>query len=248
MNTNNQKLDKFKGENKVRSIGGRLRDDFYRFKRYVEYINDNQFKLFYNLGLDDIDLIIKALNSKLYNLCGIFVFKSMRDIKDGKIPKNKFLSQVTIDKLEKLSPEQAEKMWEKETKRKIKETYSKIEREFLKENGILCTEPLGLRRSLELFGKSLFVTPSRLEIDGIKFVDIYKSYIAADESETKKLHEQAAEALNQFFNGIEITQDELSKYFVLEDGRILVRASSVNIQDYSRLGNRASVTIKRKRK
>ena len=52
------KLDIFKGENKVRSIGGRLRDDFYRFKRYVEYINDNQFKLFYNLGLDDIDLII----------------------------------------------------------------------------------------------------------------------------------------------------------------------------------------------
>ena len=232
-------LDRFKNESKVRRIGGKLETEYILFKKEIEYINGNFFEFFDLLQLtDDIDIFIKALNDGIHNFCTNFIVKAIRDIQACKIPKNKFLSPQMITKLEELPPEEREKKWERETKRNLKLLYKEIESEFLKKNGLFPLEPRHARRALELYGKSLFVSTERIEIDGAKFIEVYESHIIADESETNKLHEQAAEAINRFFNGVKITQEELSKYFILEDGKIMVRPKSVNIDDYSRLGRR----------
>lgn len=236
----------FKNENKVRKIGGKLSSDYYSFKREIEYINENFFGLFCILHLtDDINLIIETLNDRLYNICSIFINKVLADIEAGKIPINKFISEKLTEKLESLSPEDSKKVWERETKRRLKAIYSETEKRYLRENGLFSLKTRHSKKNMEIFRNSLFVTPSRIEIDGAKFIKIYLSYMEAYESETKKIHEQAAEAINEFFNGIEITQYELSKYFILEFGRVKVHPASVNIQDYSRLGKRISTPVKK---
>ena len=242
--------DKFKNEDKVRKVGGRLWSDYYTFKREVEYINDYFFELFYILNLtDDIDLIVDTLNDGLHNLCSVFIDKTIRDIEAGKIAKNKFLSSQMKTKLESLPPEEQAKVWERETKRSLKVLYKKIHEQYTKEYRIYGLETKHNKRALEICRKTLFVTPSRIEIDGDKFIEVYTDYLEADESETKKIHEQAAAAINRFFNGaVEITQKELSKYFILEYGIVKVNPKSVNITDYARLGIRTIRTAKKKKK
>lgn len=237
--------DYFKNEDKVRKIGGRLKEDYYTLKRDIEYINDYFFDFFYILNLtDDLDLIIDILNDGLHNLCSVFINKTMRDIEAGKIPKDKFLALRTKAKLEKLPPEEQAVIWERETKRRLKYLYKDIYWKILKENGLSYFETKYSRTHLEICRKALFITPSRIEIDGEKFIEVYTDYIEAEESETKKMHEQAAEAINRFFNGaVEITQKELSKYFVLEYGIVKVNPKSVNVADYARLGGRTCKVI-----
>ena len=234
--------DKFKNEDKVRKVGGRVESDYYHFRSEIEYINDNFFELFYILNLtDDIDLIIDTLNDGLHNLCSVFIDKIIRDIEAGKIAKNKFLSSQMKTKLESLPPEEQAKVWERETKRSLKVLYKKIHEQYTKEYRIYGLETKHNKRALEICRKTLFVTPSRIEIDGDKFIEVYTDYLEADESETKKIHEQAAAAINRFFNGaVEITQKELSKYFILEYGIVKVNPKSVNITDYARLGYRGA--------
>ena len=63
--------------------------------------------------------------------------------------------------------------------------------------------------------------------------------MAGDESDTKKIHQAAADAINKFFNGaIEITQSELKKYFIISDGIIKINPQSIGKQSYARLGTR----------
>ena len=234
------KEDKFKNEDKVRKVGGRLKSDYYTFKREVEEINDNFFELFYILNLtDDIDLIIDTLNNGLRNLCSVFIGKVIRDIEAEKIPKNKFLSSQIKTKLESLPPEEKAIVWERETKRSLKVLYKKIVKQYTDEYRLYGLETKHHKRAFEICRKTLFITPSRIEIDGAKFVEVYTSFLEADGSEIKKLHEQAAEAINRFFGGaVEITQKELSKYFILEYGIVKVNPKSINKTDYARLGKR----------
>lgn len=233
--------DKFKNEDKVRKIGGKVAEDYIRFKREIEDINDYYFELFYLLGLtDDINAIVEALKDSLHSLKTIFINKVMGDIEKGKITRYKFLSQRLKEKLPNLPPEEEETIWRRETHRSLTVLYKKIYSQYLEEYRLYSLEPRYNKIGLEVFSKSLFVAPSRIEIDGQKFIEIYTSYMEADESETKKQHEQAAEAINRFFNGLEITQEELSKYFILEYGRVKVRPTSININDYSRLGYRGA--------
>lgn len=240
-------VNTFKDEKLIKKIGGRLKSDYYTLKGEVDYINENFFDLFYILGLtENIDLIIDTLNNGLQNLCSIFLENAMRSIEAGKIAKNKFLSQGTINRMEKLSSEEQAKVWERETKRAIKELYKKIYDQHLQRHGLFYLETRHNRDVLEICRKTLFVAPSRIEIDGAKFIEVYTSFMEADESETKKLHEQAAEALNRFFNGaVEITQKELSKYFTLEYGIVKINPTSINKTDYARLGARTVRTHSR---
>lgn len=243
-----RKEDRFKNEEKVIKVGGRVASDYCHFKSEIEYINDNFFELFYILNLtDDIDLIVDTLNDGLHNLCSVFIDKTIRDIEAGKIAKNKFVSSKIKTKLESLPPDEQENVWERETKRSLKVLYKKILEKYTNEYMIYGLEAKHTSRALEICRKTLFVTQSRIEIDGEKFIEVYTGYLEADESETKKIHEQAAEAINRFFNGaVEITQKELCKYFILKYGIVKVNPKSVNITDYARLGKRTSVTIKRK--
>lgn len=235
-----RKEDRFKNEEKVIKVGGRVASDYCHFKREIEYINDNFFELFYILNLtDDIDLIIDTLNKELRNLCSVFIDKVFRDIEAGKIRKNKFLSDNAKKKLEKALPEEQEKIWEKGTRWGLNTLYKKILQQYQKEYRVYWLETRHNKSALEILRTTLFITPERIEIDGAKFVEVYTSYMEADESETKKIHEQAAAALNRFFNGsVEITQKELAKYFVLEYGIVKVNPNSINKNDYARLGAR----------
>lgn len=241
------KEDKFKNEDIVRKVGGRVASDYYDFKSEIEYINYNFFELFYILSLtDDIDLIIDTLNKDLRNLNSLFIEKVFRDIEAGKIHKNKFISDITKKKLEKAAPEKQEKLWERVTKLNINNLYKKILKEYKEKYRVYLLETRHNKSALEILRTTLFITPERIEIDGEKFVEVYTDYLAADESETKKIHEQAAEAINRFFNGaFPITQKELSKYFILEYGAVKVNPKSVNLTDYARLGAR---TIRKAKK
>ena len=231
--------DLYKDENLIRKIGGRLESDYYTLKREVEYINDYFFELFYILGITDIDLIIDTLNRDLRNLCSVFIDNAMKSIEAGKIDKNKFLTQKTRNKLETLSPEERAKVWERETKRSLRLRYKGIYEQYCKKYGLHYLETRHRKDVLEICRQTLFVDPTRIEIDGTKFIEVYTSFMEADESETKKIHEQAVAALNRFFNGaVEITQKELSKYFILEYGVVKINPTSINTTDYARLGAR----------
>lgn len=244
---NKYKNYKFKNEGKVRIVGGKMFSDYCYFKADIIYINENFFELFSLLRLtDDMDLIVDTLNDGLRNLCNVFIDKTVRDIEAGKIPRNKFISSSTEAKLGTLSPDEQAELWERETRRSLKYKYKKIYSEYLKENGLFFLETKHSRTGLETLRKALFITPSRIEIDGEKFVEVYTDYMTAYESETGKLHEQAADSINRFFNGaVAITQKELSKYFILENGIVKVNSKSVNTTDYARLGARTLKAIKK---
>ena len=237
----------FKNQDIVRKAGGRIEADYFNFRREIDYINENFFELFCILNLtDDIDLIIDTLNDGLNNLCSVFIYKTIRDIEAGKIPKDKFLSTHMKTKILSLPSEEQSTIWERETKRKLKFLYKDVYKQYIRERGLHYLETRHTKSALEILRKTLFITPERIEIDGKKFVEVYADYLAADESETRKLHEQAAESINRFFNGsVAITEKELSKYFILEYGKVKVNPNSVNLTDYARLGAR---TIRKAKK
>lgn len=240
--------DIYKKEYKIKTIGGRLAEDYYTLKRDVDYINIYYFDLFYYLGLtDDIDYIIEALNShKLYS---VFSDKIMRDIAEGKTPKEKFISKNTKKFLKNLPPEDMEIGKKRELRcirTKIAILFKETGEKYMRENKIYPFCPKHNHRALELCRKALYIAPSQIAIDIDKFIEIYKDYMAADESETKEMHQKAADAINHFFNGVEITKKELSKYFVLKDGTIKINPKSVNLESYSRLGVRNKATKKEK--
>ena len=241
-----RKKDEFKNEYIIRKVGGRVESDYYYFKREIEYINYNFFELFYNLNItDDIDLIIDILNDDLRNLCSVFVDKVFRDIEAGKIHKDKFLSDQAKKRLENTPPEEQEMVWERGTKWGINDLYKKILQQYKEKYRVHLLETSHNKSALEIMRTTLFLTPEQIEIDAKKFVEVYTDYLAADESETKKIHEQAAEALNRFFNGsFPITHKELSKYFILEDGIVKINPKSVNLTDYARLGARTCKVTK----
>ncbi|MBQ1347904.1 MAG: hypothetical protein IIY58_00900, partial [Aeriscardovia sp.] len=145
----------------------------------------------------------------------------------------------TKKRLEKAAPEEQEKIWEKGTKYGLNNLYKKILKQYQEEYRVYWLETRHNKSALEILRTTLFITPERIEIDGEKFVEVYTDFLAADASETKKIHDQAAEAINRFFNGaFPITKEELSKYFILEYGEVRVNPKSVNLTDYARLGPR----------
>lgn len=232
----------FGSEYRIRKIGGRLAEDYYTLKKDVDYINIYYFGLFSLLGLtDDIDYIIEALNShKLYS---VFYEKIMRDITEGKTPKENFISKNTKAFLKNLPPEDMEIGKKRELKcmrTKISILFKETGEKYLKENKIYPFCPKHNHTALELCREALYVAETQIAIDIDKFIDIYKDYIEAEESTTHRIHQEAANTINRFFNGVEITEKELSRYFVLAHGVIRVNPKSVNWESYSRLGKRST--------
>jgi hypothetical protein len=231
----------FINENAVTRIGGRLQSDYFSLKRDIEYINAYFFGLFSMLKMDtDLDLIIEILNSEFRKLKIRLTERIIGKIDDGKIPKERFLTKnVNID-IDSLPEEERKKALKRERgniSRAINKTSNRIVEQYLKDNNLLSLKPRHNKRALEMCRNALFVTPLGIGIDGAKFVEIYKSYMAADESKTKKIHQAAADAINRFFNGLRVTDDEMSRYFIF-DGIIKPNPQSINLKDYARLGGR----------
>lgn len=229
---------------KIKKIGGRALSDYYTFVDNIEYINDNYFMLFRLLYMDDIDIILKVLDNNFNNLRSLFIEHVTDMIKDGKISIDKFLSEYSREKFSRMSPEERQQGQKKAIGRTLGKLYDETLDSYLQENNVDLMRCRYSRIGLRLFGKTLFVSGSGIEIDVDKYIEAYKSFIAADESKTRKDHERAAMAINRFFNGVEITLEELSRYFILEHGIVKVRQESVNLEDYLRLGKRTVRVIK----
>ena len=236
----------FEKDGKIREIGGRLEKDFNALKMEIECINNTYFEFLSMLNLtDDVDVLIKALNSKPSMLKYIYKEKVLRDIKEGKIPIHNFLSSK-YDDMESLPPDERKKK-EKAARRAIglKTTilFNEICEKYGRKYKSFVYEPRRARVPFEICCKALYTTSTHLAIDVDKFIEIYADFVEADESITRQHHQEAADAINRFFNSsVKITERELSRYFMLEGGIVKIRPSSINKVSYSRLGKRTFTT------
>lgn len=230
--------DTFHGESRIKKIGGKLYEYYLAFKKDVFYINVYYFEFFSRLGMaDDVSCIIEALQS--HKVVNVFMDKTRRDLDVGKIPKEKFLSQCAMEDVVRYSstnPEKARKREENSIRHHLNLEYKNIGEKYLKDNKIYPFAPRHNHKAMDLCGGALYVTPTQLAIDCDKFIEICGDYLAASKSETGKLHKLAANTINQFFNGVEITPKELEKYFVLKNGIIIANPKSMSTECYIRLG------------
>ena len=233
-------------EKRVKKIGGALERDYSRFCQIVEVINTNYFPLFGLLGLcspGDTELVIEALlrNNMYYWAKEAYIAKETEKIASGKLNIEKVLSQKTLKK-EFPTPEEKEKVYNREIHRALVYRYNKIEDTFRKRykpslRGFF-------KYPIKVCGKALSLTSEGFVIDVEKFIEIYGDYLEANDSQTGKQHQEAADAINRFFNGqVEITDKEMERYFILEDGIVKPNPKSINREGYIRLGYRGKTKV-----
>lgn len=242
-----QKDNRTPGEKKIAKIGGRLSSDFQHLKQIIDIVNSDYIPLFQIAGMDkpeDKECIIDALISNysfLTKARNAFIERYTKKVAEGEVKLEKILPKRTLSK--KLpDPEAEEKRINREIHRNLCFKFNEIKAYYVKEYYFNTFSRLGYcKRPLELCRDTLDYTPSGLVIDADKFLKFYSSYIAADESEYKKQHQEAADGMNRFFGGaVEITSEELNKYFKLESGIVVPNPKSINIESYMRLGHRVA--------
>lgn len=238
------KKEVFEKECKIRQIGGRLAKDYYNIRELVLYNNDNLISLFYYLGLakeDNKDKILKALPKGKMGAASLFIEVNTQAINEGKI---KLENVIRVSSINKEYPTKEGK--ESQMRRAIKIGLTNIFKKKVKEwedkfKPSVSTFYGAHSETLFLCRDALEFTPSGLAIDVDKFIKFYTDYLEADESTTRQYHQEAADALNRFFNGaVRITQDELQRYFLIECGQVKPNPKSINKESYARLGVRTN--------
>ena len=170
-----------------------------------------------------------------------YIAKETEKIASGKLNIEKVLSQKTLKK-EFPTPEEKEKVYNREIHRALVYRYNKIEDTFRKRykpslRGFF-------KYPIKVCGKALSLTSEGFVIDVEKFIEIYGDYLEANDSQTGKQHQEAADAINRFFNGqVEITDKEMERYFILEDGIVKPNPKSINREGYIRLGYRGKTKV-----
>lgn len=238
-----QKETKTPGEKKIAKIGGRLLSDYCHLKDIVDIVNSNYIPLFQILGMDqpeDKDIVIDALVSG-YSFISraktAFIESYTKKVAEGKFPIDKILAKKTLDK--KLpDPEAEKKRIDREIHRNLCFKFNELSTYYEKEFNYYSFSAYGYsKKPLDLSRETLDYSSSGIVIDADKFIDFYSSFIAADESEYRKQHQEAADGMNRFFGGaVEITSKELDRYFLLENGIVVPNPKSINIESYMRLG------------
>lgn len=234
----------FPKEDKIKAIGGKVVNDYCTLRQDILFINDNLLGFFYLLGYrkpGDVSEIIDILliPSPIFNTTKEpWIKRQIKKVEEGKVGIEKYLSAKMIKRISEATEEEAEKLRRKELHRSLSLEHKKIYRYYLDK---FKPSPLGFRRvTIQIFRDSIRYTDNGLEIDVDKFLEIYLPYIEAYESETRQLHQAAADAINRFFNGaVEITQKELDRYFILEYGIVKPKPTSITKQNYARLGVRS---------
>lgn len=223
-------------ETKIKKIGGKIWDDYNTIRQDIEYINHYYYPLLEALNLtDDISLIIKVPTTTTNELKTIFINKKFDDIDREVIPRLTYISPRSRKILEQLPPEKREKRWVTLTSRRLSLIFKDIYKQYARNYDLHKIAHYN-KTALKIFREALFITPDGISIDRQKYVEIYISRMEASITKTAKQHELAAAALNLFFGGLEITHNELSKYFMLEYGKVKINPQSVNLKDYARLG------------
>lgn len=231
--------DSTPGERKIAKIGGRLSSDYYHLRNILYEINERQVRYLNALGLvTDIDTVLTCLSSYTYSLKNIYI-KKKTELKAKKEGKPYLLTTPT--KGEDLTEEQ--KRERRETHRKLAFRFNDISKKAHKQYYIYdwSTER---GKQLKVLKDALFISDGEIKVDEDKFIEVYGSFIKASESELNKQHQAAADGINKFFGGaVPITDKELERYFMLEDGIMKVNPLSVNTESYLRLGARKKIKV-----
>ncbi len=203
---------------KILELGGVVATGFERMKGLIDRLNEKYSPLMRNLGLlqrSELDKYLNAITNGYDGILSYYLEASLEELKrDGKT------SEIAS----------ARKKRKAEFKRMVKG---------IAPNG---WESLDINSRdlshLKIATPFLYLTPDGLRIRNVELIKHYESIAEAEKSETKKIHEEAAESINCFFNGTVITEEEFFRYFRIRNGRIEVEPSSVNVKSYARLGGR----------
>lgn len=85
------------------------------------------------------------------------------------------------------------------------------------------------------FDAIIFNPEEGLSIDADKYLEIYKSKTEAEKGEIYQKHLAAAEAVNNFFGNLCVTEKEMKHYFMVFGGKVKPNPRSINVQSYMRL-------------
>lgn len=235
-------MEIFKKESLINKIGGRILDDYLHFRKSVLYVNANLIPLFFMLGFDDpkdkdliIDLLLQneSIATKIKRAYSMRVTERimMGELKIECILSSKILGKVFDTQSER------EKYLKCQLNRVLTLQFNDLYNTYT--NKYKPTFQGYSKLPFQICRESLLLSPLGFEIDVDKFITIYRSFIEADESFTRKQHQEAADAINRFFNGsMAITQKELSRYFVIDCGIVKPNPKSITIDNYTRLGCR----------
>jgi hypothetical protein len=161
-------------------------------------------------------------------------------VASGELRIEKILSKRLLNK-EYPTPEEKDKEYKREIHRAISRRYTEIDKCFRKKYGYMQRRYNKL--PLKICKEALTIVPGGFIIDADKFVEIYGDFLEAHNSQIGKQHLEAAEAINRFFGGkVEVTEKELKKYFIIEDGILKPNPKSITSQNYMRLGYRGEPT------
>ena len=234
------------GKKNIRRIGGALYSDYRYLCEELKTINRDYFPLFDLMGFNSPEDTDRAIGILLGENVFIgakkeYIAKEMENVESGRLKLEKLLSTRIINK-EYPTPEERERVLKKEIHRAITYRYKEIEDYFRKEYGY--SQSVFHKHPLKICGKAISLTSDGFIIDEGKFIEIYGDYLEANESKTGKQHQEAADAINRFFNGqIEITDKEIERYFIIECGLVKPNPKSINREDYMRLGYRGKVKV-----
>lgn len=224
----------------IRQIGGKLAEDYRSLLNDIESFNNTYFGLYKVLGFaNDIDFVIKTMCNKLKGLATAYINNQMALYRDGKITiENQCIAEERYKQLQ-LTPEQAESRRNKGLTMRFQRQYQIIYSQYVEDHSLNTFPPQYDVNKIERAKEALYLTPDGIKIDTAKFINIYLDFIAADESIAKKMHQNVADTINHFFNGVEITEALFCKYFIFVDGVIKINPKSINLQSYARLGKRS---------
>lgn len=231
-------------DRKIKNIGGELARAYIALEREVEYINRVYSPLWNILGLNDPsdkDVIIEGLRYGAFRLSDLYTNRVIEKAKAGEItiPSPRDPNNPITKECQKLRfTKEGEKITDKAViTRRARASFRKKLKEFLTDYNLRQFNPLCNTKIIYFSKEVLRLTDGgRLSIDDNSFIDFYQSFIKAEESETYQSHRKAAEALNTFFGGKEITIGEIERYFTFSNGIAEINPESVNVNSYSRLG------------
>lgn len=131
-------------------------------------------------------------------------------------------------------------MLRRKINRKMVHTFNQeFERIFAKVQRVVFhrfTHTIKNEEAEDVFLDAIIFDPEEgLSIDADKYLEIYKSRTEAERGEIYQKHLAAAEAINNFFGNLCITEKEMKHYFMLYGGKVKPHPQSTNVESYMRL-------------
>ena len=131
-------------------------------------------------------------------------------------------------------------MLRRKINRKMVHTFNQeFERIFAKVQRVVFhrfTHTIKNEEAEDVFLDAIIFDPEEgLSIDADKYLEIYKSRTEAERGEIYQKHLAAAEAINNFFGNLCITEKDMKHYFMLYGGKVKPNPQSINVQSYMRL-------------